>query len=183
MHPNTPRPPEAAKARRARALDAFVRDARFLLHRRRAGKIAKLPQAVREQINTMLQDGVPYAKIIATLGDAGQGINIHNLSRWRRADYQDWLDEQTWREGNPKNENASPRVKDLTLLLHNLDSQPLGAPESRRKNAWLRHVNLLCKHIDRMTAPTTPKASTQQTAASSSAVSPPPPPEKPIRTT
>jgi hypothetical protein len=172
-------PPSTRSTLPRSTLDAFVRDARFLLHRRRAGKIAKLPQAVREQINLMLQDGVPYAKIVATLGEAGQGINIHNLSRWRRADYQDWLDEQTWREGNPNNENASPLVKDLTLLLHNLDSQPLGAPESQRKNAWLRHVNLICKHIDHMTAPPTPKANTQQRVASSAVSSSPVAPETP----
>jgi hypothetical protein len=64
--------------------------------RRRVGKIAKLPPTVRDQINVMLQDGVPYAQIIARLGDAGKALNKDNLSRWRKADHQDWLKQQLW---------------------------------------------------------------------------------------
>ena len=164
------------RADKFRPLDALVRDARVLLHRRRAGKIAKLPPAVRQQINTMLQDGVLYATIISRLGEAGRGINIHNLSRWRRADYQDWLDQQAWREALPSNENASPQTKDLTLLLHNLDSQPLGSRESLRKSAYVRHVNLICKHMGRMAAPTTSNASTGQSPRLRPRLSPSPGP-------
>ena len=35
--------------------------------RRRRGKIGNLPESVREQINLMLDHGLPYAEIIATL--------------------------------------------------------------------------------------------------------------------
>jgi len=66
------------------------------IQRRRAGKIARLPPAVREQINLMLQDGLTYAQIITRLGDAGKHLNKDNLSRWRRADHQDWLQQQLW---------------------------------------------------------------------------------------
>ncbi len=151
LHPNA-----SKSAHKLRPLDALVRDARFLLRRRRAGKIAKLPEPVREQINTMLQDGVPYAMIIARLGEAGQGINIHNLSRWRRADYQDWLAEQTWQATIKPGTNASPQAKDLTLLLHHLDAQPLASPASLQKAAFVRHINLIAKFVDQMTAHRTP---------------------------
>src|SRR5258708_33826767 len=66
--------------------------------RRRAGKIAHLPQSVRDRINLMLRDGLTYAAIIASLGEAGKGLNKDNLSRWRKADHQDWLWEQHWLE-------------------------------------------------------------------------------------
>src|SRR6266478_7720368 len=66
--------------------------------RRRAGKIAHLPQAVRDKINVMLSDGLTYAEIIAKLGEAGRGLNKDNLSRWRKAQHQDWLWEQHWLE-------------------------------------------------------------------------------------
>src|SRR5438093_10448591 len=62
--------------------------------RRRRGKIAHLPEAVREQIHIMLDDGVPYRDIIARLGDAGKALNKDNLSRWRQHQHQDWLEEQ-----------------------------------------------------------------------------------------
>jgi hypothetical protein len=71
---------------------------RRALKRRRRGKIAHLPESVHEQINLMLQDGVPYAQIIARLGPAGVGLNKDNLSRWRKTNYQDWYQEQLWLE-------------------------------------------------------------------------------------
>ena len=38
----------------------------------------------------MIQDGVPYLKIIDTLGPAGQGISENNLSNWKTGGYFDW---------------------------------------------------------------------------------------------
>src|SRR5712691_1319531 len=77
------RPPRLAAALRA-------------WNRRRAGKIARLPQAARDQINLMLRDGLPYAEIVVRLGQAGTGLNKDNLSRWRKAGHQDWLWQQRW---------------------------------------------------------------------------------------
>jgi len=71
-----------------------LRILRFALKRRRRGKIAHLPEPVREQINLMLQDGLPYAEIIARLGELGKGLNKDNLSRWRKTNHQDWLEDQ-----------------------------------------------------------------------------------------
>src|SRR5690349_14405438 len=66
--------------------------------RRRAGKISHLPEAVREQINLMIDDGLTYAQIIERLGDAGKTLNKDNLSRWRLHQHQDWLEERRFKE-------------------------------------------------------------------------------------
>jgi hypothetical protein len=58
---------------------------------RRKGKIARLPKATRDKINTMLQDGVPYLEIIDRLGPEGHGLIEKNLSNWKSGGYMDWL--------------------------------------------------------------------------------------------
>jgi len=60
---------------------------------RRNGKVARLPKSVRDQINVMIEDGVPYLQIIERLGPAGQELNEQNLSNWKLGGYQDWLRE------------------------------------------------------------------------------------------
>ena len=57
----------------------------------RNGKIARLPDKLRESINLLLLDGLTYEAIIAKLGDDGKHLNYHNLKRWRQGGYQDWL--------------------------------------------------------------------------------------------
>ncbi len=71
--------------------------------RRRTGKIASLPNPIREHINRMLQDGVPYRVIIEKLHDPGAPalpyeISEHNISEWKDGGYQDWLKDQFWQE-------------------------------------------------------------------------------------
>jgi hypothetical protein len=61
---------------------------------RRNGKIARLPKQTREMINRMLDDGLPYKVIIDELGEAGQGLNLQNLTNWKQGGYQDWLKNQ-----------------------------------------------------------------------------------------
>jgi hypothetical protein len=60
---------------------------------RRNGKVARLPKAVRDQLNTMLLDGVSYPEIISSLGPAGDGLTEMNLSNWKNGGYVDWLRE------------------------------------------------------------------------------------------
>jgi len=60
---------------------------------RRNSKIARLPKDLRDKINTMIQDGVPYLQIIDHLGLAVHDINEMNLSRWKNGGYLDWLRE------------------------------------------------------------------------------------------
>ncbi len=72
-----------------------------LSHRR--GKIARLPRAVREQLNIRLDDGQEAAEILPWLNDLpevlqiiserfnGAPISPQNLSVWRQGGFQEWL--------------------------------------------------------------------------------------------
>jgi hypothetical protein len=60
----------------------------------RTGKVARLPKVIRDQINVMIQDGVPYLKIIETLGAHTEALTENNLSTWKTGGYLDWLREQ-----------------------------------------------------------------------------------------
>ena len=64
--------------------------------RRRRGKIARLPRKIREEVNVMISDGLPYAEIIARLGDHGKDLNKDNLINWHAGGYRDWLRDQPW---------------------------------------------------------------------------------------
>ena len=68
----------------------------------RKGKIARLPEHIREHINRRLQDGENGREIIAWLNTndevrtllaqkfGGYKINDTNLSQWRRGGFRDW---------------------------------------------------------------------------------------------
>jgi len=72
----------------------------------RNGKIARLPNAIREQINLRLQDGgegkkiaewlntLPEVTAIVAAEFDGQPINEPNLSHWRVGGYREWEEQQ-----------------------------------------------------------------------------------------
>ena len=72
----------------------------------RTGKIARLPKAIREDLNFRLQDGEPGVQIVQWLNDDpgvarilrlhfdGRPVNEQNLSEWKQGGYQDWLRHQ-----------------------------------------------------------------------------------------
>jgi hypothetical protein len=69
----------------------------------RNGKVARLPHALREQINQMIDDGFPYKAILEKLQEPGAPplpypISEMNLSNWRRGGYQEWRLEQEERQ-------------------------------------------------------------------------------------
>ena len=62
---------------------------------RRNGKIARLPKAVREQVNLMLDDGKTYSQIIQWLAANGSpGFSPENIRQWKNGGFQDWLSHQ-----------------------------------------------------------------------------------------
>ena len=63
--------------------------------RRRTGKIARLPEKLRDHVNRMLLDGKPYSAIAKKLAERGHDLNADNLSRWHAGGYQDWLQDRT----------------------------------------------------------------------------------------
>ncbi|HEV2392894.1 MAG TPA: hypothetical protein VG146_11105 [Verrucomicrobiae bacterium] len=128
--------------------NSFHRTARFLLHRRRAGKIARLPQPIREQIDLMLRDGLTYAQIIAKLGPDAKHLNKDNLSRWRKAQHQDWLAHQSSLEAGGRPAHASPEVNNIAFLLHEFDSDTLRHRASHGPHAFNRIFNLSARLLN-----------------------------------
>lgn len=77
----------------------------------RVGKIARLPEAVREELNHRLLAGEPGPKILDWLGGQpavaailaeqfqNKAINAENLSAWRLGGFADWEEKRsrTWR--------------------------------------------------------------------------------------
>ena len=81
-----------------------------LLHPTRKGKIARLPRAVREQLNQRLDDGESGPRLLAWLNAlpevqamlathfGGSRISQQNLSAWKLGGFPDWLREEGARE-------------------------------------------------------------------------------------
>ncbi len=103
------REPDEQQADRA-ARDPYLDAVPGASGHRRNGKIARLPKAVREDINEWIDDGVEYEKIIETLGDEGKGLTKQNISRWAQGGYRDWVKEQ---ERSALLNGNSDRVVDL----------------------------------------------------------------------
>src|ERR1051326_450204 len=61
---------------------------------RNKGKIARFPKEIRDQLNEMIEDGLPYQDIIQQLGDWGKDLNQRNISTWKNGPHQEWLQEQ-----------------------------------------------------------------------------------------
>ena len=97
-----------------------LRIVRFALNRRRRGKIAALPESTREQINSMLEDGVPYTHIIARLGEAGKNLSEDCLCRWRRTFFQDWRQARFQTVNSPKTETEQ-HIADTASVLAGFD--------------------------------------------------------------
>ncbi|HWD90966.1 MAG TPA: hypothetical protein VG938_01325 [Verrucomicrobiae bacterium] len=87
----------------------------------RLSKIARLPAAIREQLNRRLHNGelgktilpwlneLPETKCVLAELFQGKPINHQNLSEWRYAGYQDWLQVQQrleWYDGLTEQEAA-----------------------------------------------------------------------------
>jgi hypothetical protein len=70
------------------------------------GKIARLPKAIREQVNRRIEDGQPASVMVPWLNElpqvrkvmgryfGGAEINHRNISNWRASGYQRWLEKQ-----------------------------------------------------------------------------------------
>ena len=104
--------------------------------RTRTGKIARLPGAVREELNRRLHNGVLGQEIVPWLNElpdvqrvladlfGGRPISEDNLSEWRRGGFQDWL----------LQEERRVRIDQLAR-----DYENLGLEESaRRREAQLQ---------------------------------------------
>jgi len=69
------------------------------LNPKRRSKVARLPKAIREQLNLMLEEGATYRVIIDWLTSKGHpDFNVNNLFHWKEGGYQDWRLEQQRKE-------------------------------------------------------------------------------------
>jgi hypothetical protein len=69
----------------------------------RTGKIARLPQPIRDQVNLAFRNGVPAVILMRWLNSqpevqlilaqyfGGRPINQPNLTEWKQGGYRDWL--------------------------------------------------------------------------------------------
>jgi hypothetical protein len=64
------------------------------VQRSRNGKVARLPKAVRDRINHMLDDGLTFARIIRALGSDSNGLTPAHIGTWKTGGYNDYLREQ-----------------------------------------------------------------------------------------
>jgi hypothetical protein len=64
--------------------------------RRPNGKVARLPQNLRDIVNQMLLNGATYDAIINKLREHGVHLLRSNLTHWRQGGHQTWLKEQAW---------------------------------------------------------------------------------------
>jgi len=112
---------------------------------RRTGKVARLPLALREQINLMLDDGVPYKTIIEKLGDAGKHLNEWNLSNWRLGGYQDHLNAQLINDrARIQTEAAADAVRDSGQV------DPAKLQQACRRIAVLQYIETLIEHGEQL---------------------------------
>ena len=65
----------------------------------RNGNVARLPKAIRDQLNQMLLDGVPYPQIIQRLGEPAHSLSTKNISTWKtKGGFAEFLIEQQRRD-------------------------------------------------------------------------------------
>ena len=101
----------------------------------RNGKIARLPKAIREELNRRLADGEPGKELVAWLnglpqvrhvlaGDfGGRPVREQNLSEWRQGGYVEWLRQQ---EALELVRNLSAEADDLKVAAVEPLSDKLG---------------------------------------------------------
>ena len=67
--------------------------------RLRTGKIARLPENIRNEVNHLLRHAVPYADVSKRLADLGYpGVSINNIYNWRHGGFVDWYRDMQARE-------------------------------------------------------------------------------------
>src|SRR6185503_12622891 len=104
----------------------------------RNGKIARLPKAIREELNRRLSDGEPGTELVAWLNGlpevqrivtaefGGRVVREQNLSEWKQGGYEEWLRQQ-WALELVR--NLSAETDDLKVVA--------GEPLSEKLGLWL----------------------------------------------
>src|ERR1051325_1716426 len=91
------------------------------------GFVARLPKALRDQVNQMILDGVSYPEIIRRLGEPGKHLKPDHLSQWKKRGHKDWLIQQDWlAERRTRRESAADLVEDCDATQVNQGALHLG---------------------------------------------------------
>ena len=103
-HPSPSSSPRSALAPAGSPSAALAKAGRHpLTASSRTGKIARLPAAIRDELNSRLHDGEPAASLLPWLNALpevqsilaahfhGRPVTKQNLSEWRRGGFTDWL--------------------------------------------------------------------------------------------
>jgi uncharacterized protein DUF3486 len=103
--------------------------------RRRNGKIARLPEQLRDAVNAILRDATPYDVIIAKLREHGIKVGRSNITRWKNGGYQDYRQERLWLKEMQAN---------LDFILDHLrNSEPDQIPEAAVQLSSIRLFQFL----------------------------------------
>jgi len=102
---------------------------------RRKGKVARLPEHLRDTVNSMLQDGLPYDTIIAKLREHGFSMGRSNLTRWKQGGYHDYHQERLWLKEMQSNLDF--------ILAHLQKSDPGKIPEAAIQLSSIRLFQFL----------------------------------------
>ena len=86
---------------------------------RRIGKVARLPHAVREEVNQQLEGGKTYNEIIDWLTTNGHpGFNEMNISRWKDGGFQDWVSLQQQMDALQANLETAKALAEMDTALY-----------------------------------------------------------------
>jgi hypothetical protein len=137
----------------------------------RTGKIARLPQAVREQLNQRLYAGetgrsllawvnaLPEVRAVLAAEFRGQPINDPNLTAWRQGGYQEWLLQCEARDlaatlGREKGGDSGKLTEMLTLSLLSHCTTAMSrleeAPTPQARQRWLSEMSRDLVRISRV---------------------------------
>ncbi len=129
----------------------------------RTGKVARLPKDVRDQLNQMLLDGVPFATIIERLGEPAKDLREAHITSWKAGGYLDWLDEMRRNDALSAtreaaigllSQKAGPTVQDagrtiaaaqLYELLISFDPTSFAKALSDKPELYLRLISVLAR--------------------------------------
>src|SRR5436190_6902632 len=99
------------------------------------GFVARLPKAIREQLNQMMLDSVPYAEIIERLGDPASHLKPSHLSEWKKRGHQDWLLHQDWlAERRIRQESAGDILDNCDP--NKVNQNGVGSPQNGGGSEW-----------------------------------------------
>src|SRR6266568_434623 len=81
---DSPQSPDSVEAPASAEPNPVKADEDEQINRRRRGFVARLPKKLRDQVCQLILDGIPYKKIIESLGEAGSHISPGCITEWKQ---------------------------------------------------------------------------------------------------